>query len=50
MIKLKFMPNKLYNILVPIDFTGKNKWAIAKAIEIANNFECNIHFVSIVHQ
>jgi hypothetical protein len=30
------MPNKLYNILVPIDFSGKNKWAIAKAIEIAN--------------
>jgi len=44
------MPNKLYNILVPIDFTGKNKWAIAKAIEIANNFDSNIHFVSIVHQ
>src|SRR5688572_16782870 len=44
------MPNKLYNILVPIDFTGRNKWAIAKAIEIANNFECNIHFVNIVHQ
>lgn len=43
------MPNKLYNILVPIDFTGKNKWAIAKAVEIANNFDCNIHFVSIVH-
>jgi len=42
------MPNKLYNILVPVDFTGKNKWAIAKAIEIANNFECNIHFVSVV--
>ena len=45
-----FMPDKLYNILVPIDFTGKNKWAIAKAIEIANSFDCNIHFVSIVHQ
>lgn len=43
------MPNKLYNILVPINFTGKNKWAIAKAIEIANSFDCNIHFVSIVH-
>jgi nucleotide-binding universal stress UspA family protein len=44
------MPNKLYNILVPIDFSGKNKWAIAKAIEIANSFDCNIHFVNIVHQ
>ena len=43
------MPNKLYNILVPINFTGKNRWAIAKAIEIANSFDCNIHFVSIVH-
>lgn len=44
------MPNKLCNILVPVDFTGKNKWAIAKAIEIANSFDCNIHFVGIVHQ
>ncbi|HJS53786.1 MAG TPA: universal stress protein [Chitinophagaceae bacterium] len=44
------MPNKLYNILVPVNFTGRNKWAIAKAIEIANNFDCNIHFVSIVQQ
>jgi nucleotide-binding universal stress UspA family protein len=43
------MPNKLYNILVPVDFSGKNKWAIAKAIQIANNLDCNIHFVSIVH-
>ena len=43
------MPDKLYNILVPIDFTGKNKWAIAKAVEIANSFDCNIHFVTIVH-
>ncbi len=43
------MTNNLHNILVPIDFTSKNKWAIAKAIEIANNFHCNIHFVNIVH-
>lgn len=43
------MPNKFYNILVPIDFTGKNKWAIAKAIEMANTFNCNIHFVNVVH-
>ncbi|MBW7890077.1 MAG: universal stress protein [Chitinophagaceae bacterium] len=42
------MQNKLYNILVPVDFTGKNKWAIAKAIELANNFDCNIHLVHIV--
>ena len=43
------MPNKLYNILVPINFTTKNKWAIAKAIEIANSFDCNIHFVNVAH-
>jgi nucleotide-binding universal stress UspA family protein len=43
------MPNRLYNILVPVDFTGKNKWAIAKAIELANNFDCNIHLVNVVH-
>ena len=39
------MSNKLYNILVPVDFTAKNKWAIAKAIELSNNFHCNIHLV-----
>ena len=44
------MPNKLYNILVPVDFTGRYRWAIAKAIEIANSFDCNIHIVSIVRQ
>jgi nucleotide-binding universal stress UspA family protein len=43
------MPNKLYNILVPVDFSGKNKWAISKAIELANNFNCNIHIVHVVH-
>jgi nucleotide-binding universal stress UspA family protein len=42
------MQNKLYNILVPIDFTAKNKWAITKAIELANNFNCNIHLVHVV--
>lgn len=42
------MQNKLYNILVPVDFTAKNKWAIAKAIELANNFNCNIHLVHVV--
>jgi nucleotide-binding universal stress UspA family protein len=44
------MPNRLYNILVPIDFTSKNKWAIAKAIELANSLECNIHLVHVVHK
>ena len=43
------MPNKLYNILVPINFSNKNKWAIAKSIEIANSFDCNIHFVNVVN-
>ena len=41
------MSNKLYNILVPIDFTNKNKWAIAKAIELSNSFNCNIHLVYV---
>jgi nucleotide-binding universal stress UspA family protein len=41
------MSNKLYNILVPVDFTAKNKWAIAKAIELSNSFHCNIHLVHV---
>ena len=41
------MANKLYNILVPVDFTGKNKWAITKAIELSNSFNCNIHLVYV---
>src|ERR1044072_3538384 len=42
------MPKKLFNILVPVDFSGRSKWAIAKAIELANNFQCNIHLVYVV--
>ena len=42
------MPKKLYNILVPVDFSGRSKWAISKAIELANNFSCNIHLVHVV--
>jgi nucleotide-binding universal stress UspA family protein len=42
------MQNNFYNILVPIDFTAKNKWAITKAIELANSFNCNIHLVHVV--
>ena len=42
------MSDKLYNILVPVDFTGKNQWAIAKGIEMANQMNCNIHLVNIV--
>lgn len=41
------MSNKLYNILVPINFTTKNRWAIAKAVELSNNFHCNIHLVYV---
>jgi nucleotide-binding universal stress UspA family protein len=39
------MANKLYNILVPVNFTARSKWAIAKAIELSNSFHCNIHLV-----
>ena len=42
------MSNKLCNILVPVDFTSKNRWAIAKGIEMANQMNCNIHLVNIV--
>lgn len=42
------MQNNLYNILVPVDFTQKDKWAIAKAIELANALHCNIHLVHVV--
>ena len=42
------MRNKLCNILVPVDFTNKNKWAINKGIEMANQMNCNIHLVNIV--
>lgn len=44
------MPNKLYNILVPVSFGNRNQWAMAKAIELANNFHCNIHLVHVVHK
>jgi nucleotide-binding universal stress UspA family protein len=42
------MSNTLYNILVPVDFTQKDKWAMAKAIELANALHCNIHLVHVV--
>jgi len=41
------MPNNFYNILVPVDFSPRSKWAIAKAIELANTFNCNIHLVHV---
>jgi len=43
------MSNKLYNILVPIDFSSQNKWAIAKAVELSNSFHCNIHLVHVTN-
>ena len=43
------MSNTLCNILVPVDFTTKNKWAITKAIEMANQMNCHIHLVNIIH-
>ncbi|HTE28225.1 universal stress protein [Flavitalea sp.] len=42
------MPKTFYNLLVPVDFTVKSKWAISKAIDLANNFNCNIHLVHVV--
>ena len=42
------MPTDLHNILVPVHFSSRDKWAIAKAIELANTFQCNIHLVHIV--
>ncbi|HEX7845530.1 MAG TPA: universal stress protein [Chitinophagaceae bacterium] len=44
------MPNRLFNILVPITTAGRDKWAIAKAIELANNFSCCIHLVYVVNK
>jgi nucleotide-binding universal stress UspA family protein len=41
------MSERLYNILVPVDFTSKNRRAIAKAIELSNSFNCNIHLVHV---
>jgi len=42
------MPISVYNVLVPVDFSARSKWAIAKAIELANSFRCNIHLVHVV--
>ena len=42
------MQKNLYNILVPVDFSPRDKWAISKAIELANALNCNIHLVHVV--
>ena len=42
------MSSKLYNILVPVSFSTKDKWAMAKAVELANALNCNIHLVHVV--
>lgn len=41
------MPSQLYNILVPVDFKTRNRWALTKAIELSNSFGCNIHLVHV---
>ncbi|HVZ96185.1 MAG TPA: universal stress protein [Chitinophagaceae bacterium] len=42
------MASNLYNVLVPIDFSQKDKWAIAKAVELSNALNCCIHLVHVV--
>ena len=42
------MANTLYNILVPVNFSSRDRWSIAKAIELANAFQCNVHLVYTV--
>jgi nucleotide-binding universal stress UspA family protein len=42
------MPNSSFNILVPVDFSSRSKWAIAKAIELINTFHGVIHLVHTV--
>lgn len=42
------MSTNLHNILVPVTFGHRDKWAIIKAIEMANAFQCNIHLVHVV--
>ncbi|MBG9374935.1 universal stress protein [Panacibacter sp. DH6] len=42
------MQKNLYNILVPVDFSPRDRWAISKAIELANALHCNIHLVHVV--
>ena len=44
------MPSKLYNILVPVMQENRSKWAMAKAVELANSFSCRIHLVYVVHK
>ncbi len=40
---------KLFNkILVPVDFSGKTKIAVEKAITIAKQFNCSIHLLHVV--
>lgn len=42
------MSTNLQNILVPVNFSNRDKWALAKAIELANAFQCNIHLVHVI--
>lgn len=42
------MPNHAYNILVPVDFSGRSNYAIAKAVELINTFHGNIHLIHVI--
>jgi nucleotide-binding universal stress UspA family protein len=42
------MTNEAYNVLVPVDFSNVSRLAIAKAVELVNTFNGNIHLVHIV--
>lgn len=42
------MKKNLSRILVPVEFAKRDDWAIAKAIELANTFQCQLHLVHVV--
>lgn len=42
------MPNHIYNILVPVDFSNRSNCAIAKAVELINTLYGNIHLIHVV--
>ena len=40
---------KLFNkILVPVDFSARSKSAVAKAVDIAEQYDCSIHFFNAI--
>ncbi|SJZ91827.1 universal stress protein [Sediminibacterium ginsengisoli] len=42
------MVTGLKNILVPVNFTARNSWALQKATEMANTFHAHIHLVHVI--